>query len=305
MVAATDLVEIDATALPRLAQTISAAPPPPPWGDPHLVDAPAETVAGWTLLLSALNFCFWDDEPRWRVGGRDGYLALVIALRRAHDDGVPLADPRHWTRWSVDDLAAALRGDPGGPPAPPLLAERHAVARELGTWLVETHDASALSALARSGGAADFAATLAASLPGFRDVASWQGGEVAFLKRAQIAAADCAAALGGRAPAGLRDRTELTAFADYKVPQVLRHEGVLRYAPALADAVDSRCALSAGSEEEVAIRAATVVAVEALTAALRADGDPVCAADVDARLWWRGQEVAGMAPYHRVRTIWY
>src|SRR5258708_6207322 len=91
-----------------LARQPTAAPP---WGEPHLVDAPAEQVAGWTLLLSALNFCFWQEEPRWRVGGHDGYLALALALRRAHDAGVPVSDPAWYARWSVDDLRAVLLGD--------------------------------------------------------------------------------------------------------------------------------------------------------------------------------------------------
>ena len=47
--------------------------------------------------------------------------------------------------------------------------------------------------------------------------------------------------------------------ADYRVPVVLRELGVLQYAPALAAAVDSRRELAPGSQEEVEIRAATVV----------------------------------------------
>ncbi len=58
--------------------------------------------------------------------------------------------------------------------------------------------------------------------------------------------------------------------ADYRVPVVLRELGVLRYAPALAEAVDSRRELTAGSQEEVEIRAATVEAVERLRRAMQA-----------------------------------
>jgi hypothetical protein len=281
-----------------------ADPDPPPWGEPHLVDADAETVAGWTLLLSALNFCFWQDEPRWRVAGADGYMALVHALRRGHDAGVPLARPVHWTRWGVEDLAAVLQGDVGGAALPPLLAERHAVARELGVWLVEEHGGSALHALAAAPDAAEFAQDLAATLRGFRDVAEYHGFRVPLLKRAQIAARDCGAALGSRCPAGLRDRSGLTAFADYKLPQVLRAAGALVYASPLAARVDAREELRAGAEEEVEIRACTVVAVRHLTALLRGHGRHLDATEVDGMLWWRGQGIAAQ-PYHRVRTIWY
>src|SRR5258708_5715368 len=108
-------VRIDDDALGALAEALSGeAASAPAWGAPHLVvaDASAEAVAGWTLLLSALNFSFWQDEPRWRVSGFDGYMAMAHALRRGWDAGVPLAEPAHWVRWSVADLAAVLRGDP-------------------------------------------------------------------------------------------------------------------------------------------------------------------------------------------------
>ena len=46
---------------------------------------------------------------------------------------------------------------------------------------------------------------------------------------------------------------------DYRVPVVLRELGVLHYAPSLAAAVDSKQEIAPGSQEEVEIRAATVV----------------------------------------------
>jgi Queuosine salvage protein len=298
-------VRLDEAELGRLADELGGGPPsPPPWGDDHLDEGGAEVRAGWTLLLSALNFCFWEDEPRWRVEGADGYLALATALRRAHRRGVPVARPAWYAGFAVEHLAAVLRGDPGGPPAPPLLAERHAVATELGTWLVAEHGGSALAPLAEARSASQLAVRLATRLPGFRDVAVHRGEPVALLKRAQIAAHDCGLALGGDAPAGLRDRSDLTAFADYKVPQVLRAAGALVYAPELAARVDARAELPAGSEPEVEIRALTVVAVDRLAARLAGRDRALDAPGVDTLLWWRGQGLA-WPPYHRTRTVWY
>jgi hypothetical protein len=215
-----------------------------------------------------------------------------------------VAQPAEYARWSVEELAGVLRGDPGGPATPPLLAERHAVAAELGAWLVEEHRGSALSPLLAAPSAVALAAALATRLRGFRDVALHRGEPVALLKRAQIAAHDCGLALGDDAPAGLRDRRGLTAFADYKVPQVLRAAGALVYAPELAAAVDSRTELAAGSEPEVEIRALTVVAVDRLAALLAERGRVLDPPAIDTLLWWRGQGLR-QPPYHRCRTIWY
>jgi hypothetical protein len=299
-------VRISDARLGVLAEELVSAPPPPSWEWPHLGvdDAPAETVACWTLLLSALNFCFWQDEPRWRVDGADGYMALAHALRRAYDDGVAVASPAVWASWSVADLGSVLRGDRGGPSAPPMLASRHAVAAELGAWLRDSHGGSGIAALGEAGSAFEFAQILAGTLRLFRDVAEYRGRRVPLLKRAQIAAHDCGLALGASAPPGLRDRSGLTAFADYKLPQVLRAAAVFEYSPSLAATVDARVELQPDAEEEVEIRAATVVAVDRLVALLRSRGRNVDAPQVDGLLWWRGQGLRAQ-PYHRVRTIWY
>jgi len=56
----------------------------------------------------------------------------------------------------------------------------------------------------------------------------------------------------------------LTTFADYRVPQVLRHWKILVYAPSLANKVDNYIELQKSSYDEISIRSATVVAVEEL-----------------------------------------
>ena len=43
-------------------------------------------------------------------------------------------------------------------------------------------------------------------------------------------------------------------FADYRVPQILRHVGILRYSPALCARVDARTEVPFASDEETEIR---------------------------------------------------
>jgi hypothetical protein len=51
-------------------------------------------------------------------------------------------------------------------------------------------------------------------------------------------------------------------FADYVVPAVLRHWGILTCSQALVKMLDSLQELPSGSEEEVELRACTITAVE-------------------------------------------
>jgi len=138
------------------------------------------------------------------------------------------------------------------------------------------------------------------------DVATLDGHTVAFYKRAQLAAAMLYEAFEGKGLGDLRRTEELSMFADYKLPQVLRRLSILRYAPHLAERVDRREPLATGSREEVEIRAATVWAGDLVRQAIVPRFPQVTALHVDYWLWRAGQvQGPDVRPYHRARTIYY
>ncbi len=75
-------------------------------------------------------------------------------------------------------------------------------------------------------------------------------------------------AFEGKGLGTISDFDQLTAFADYKLPQLLRYQGVMVYIPELAAPVDAYQEIVAGSAPEIEIRAGTVWAVELLRRAL-------------------------------------
>lgn len=117
-----------------------------------------------------------------------------------------------------------------------------------------------------------------------------------YLKKAQIAVSAVAGWLNGR---GAAVRCETTAFADYQVPRVLRALGVLRYSGNLSDAIATGELVPSRSDEESAIRAATILAVERIA---RKHG--VSSAEVDTALWC-SQEVAAGDRFHLTLTTDY
>jgi hypothetical protein len=211
-------------------------------------------------------------------------------------------DPAALAEMTEADLADILAGEG----TIPLLAERAANLRELGAGLRDHWGGSVALFIEAAGGSAPrLARLLARDFASFDDVATYAGREVRFYKRAQIAVADLWGALGGQGLGAFRDLEHLTAFADYKVPQVLRRLGILVYDAHLAGLVDSRAELPPGSAEEVEIRAATIWGVEELRRALAAAGRSVRAFEIDWYLWEEGQRVRDDRPYHRTRTIYY
>lgn len=308
------LVTLDAAAAQHLAEQWSQQPWPSVATDfaaMHFNDG-AERTANWMLLVDALNFCFWGEpgEPRWSVEWHgatwNGYYALAAALTRAMEEGIPLADAAFLAELSTSQLAHVLRPTPGCPSIP-LFDERLANAREVGQVLIERYSGQMVRAIeAADYDAVALALLLARDFPSFADIAEWNEQPVPFLKRAQICVADLHTMFGGKGWGALHGIERLTAFADYKLPQMLRREGVLFYEPELAEMIESYTLIPAGADAEVEIRAATVWAIELLRQGLaRADVQQTASA-IDYRIWLESQATPpDDVPYHRTRTIYY
>lgn len=277
----------------------------------HFNDGSWRTL-NWMLLTDALNFCFWGDpgQPRWAVEYRgqisDGYWAETASLLRALDEGRPLWDAAYLAELSAEELRAIFRPIPGAS-AIPLLAERLANACEVGRVLQARYAGRFDRAVEAAGGSAvALVRRIIADFPSFQDVAYLRGAEVRFYKRAQICVADIHGTFGGQGWGQFHDLEQLTAFADYKLPQILRREGAISYAPALAERIARLALLPPGSQEEVEIRAATIWAVELLRRALGVLGIQARASEIDYRLWTLSQTKSPAdLPYHRTRTIYY
>ncbi|MEA2169002.1 MAG: hypothetical protein QOF76_2302 [Solirubrobacteraceae bacterium] len=234
----------------------------------HRLDAPPEEVARYVLVLDAINFgSGWFGELGIDTNG------LTQALT---DRGVP------WTAGELRTLRPADVAETLGLNARHELTHLYATAlRQLGDWL---GDAPLVDRLGDSAQA--FAAELVAGMSFFADPG--------FHKRAQIAANDLVLA----GVAAFADVDSLTVFADNLLPHVLRHDGVLEYAPALAERIDAGEALEHGSVPEREIRACTVYVCELL--AQRAG---VPARTLDNWLWHRGLDLPGTP--HRCLTVAY
>jgi hypothetical protein len=257
---------------------------PPAWDHRRHYSGRTARTRLYIVVLDTVNFCFW--------GATGGYWRLAEGVRDAFLAGDDLADPE---RLAVLDAPALERwtGELT------LMEERAAALRELGRVALDELDGD-LEQLIEST-ATGTAAGLSRRLGSFRDVAVYDGREVPLLKRAQITAAD----LAGAGLADFPDLAALTCFADYKLPQALRHLGALNYSEPLARRVDDWRELEAGEPAEVEIRAATVVCVERLRDELAAAGRQLNAIEVDWMLWAFSQELYPVRPHHRTRTVFY
>lgn len=118
---------------------------------------------------------------------------------------------------------------------------------------------------------------------------------------------------------------ELTMFADYRVPQILHHLRIISYSPHLTSLLENREPIAHGSTEELAIRAGSILGVEAVREEMvrlaRERGEEgvadVSSVLIDFYLWDLAKRIEGgdeviegiatqpMLPPHRTRSIWY
>ncbi len=300
-------VSIDHTRAQTVARVLSLRPVPiPAWNfEHHFFDGTERTVT-YLFLLDALNFSFW-GEPKWTVKhvhrDLDGYWALAAALKHATERDAAILDAQHLATITPQELARVLQGTV----EIPLFIERWRNAQELGRVLCEHFDGSAARLVEHANGdASQLARLVATNFSSFNDTTLYNGRAVNFFKRAQILAGDLYGSFGGEKWGTFKNLGDLTAFADYKLPQILRAWGVLRYAPDLAKRVDKKIPLAKDSPEEIEIRASMVWAVEILRAELSKNNRNLNSVQMDWFLWEASQgNVKGMKPYHRVRTIYY
>lgn len=298
-------VRIDAQRLDDLVLRLAEDPPATPSLDPahHALADPAHTLA-YVVTLDAINFgSGWFPLLRKRPG-LSGYFTIATSLKQRFERDGPWS-ARELAAFDARECARVFGQDAEGGAAELMQLFARAL-RDLGTSLEKRFGGSFDALVGEARQSAAKLVAILCEMPCYRDVSRYAGEEVAFYKRAQLTAADLHAAFDGCGPGRFGDLEALTIFADNLVPHVLRREGVLRYAPELAQRIDREELLSAGSAEEVEIRACALHAVECCVASLRSRGVDTTAQRLDYWLWNRGQLPEMKAhPRHRARTVYY
>jgi hypothetical protein len=250
------------------------------------------------FLENVVNFCFWAEKghEKWKVEYNgtedDGASALRLVFERAISEGVPILDAEYLSRLTTDQVREIFR--PSNGVEIPLLEKRHENLVEAGRVLLEKYDGYYSNLLKDSNyDAILITKTTIENFKSFDD--SYEG--VNFYKRAQLNAFDIAQIPSDNK---ITNTESLTAMADYKLPQLLRFMGVLKYSDELAHKIDNWELIESGSREEIEIRSATIWATELVSQKLG-----ISAGLADRAIWWLSRELEINQLYHRTYSIYY
>jgi hypothetical protein len=299
-------VSLNEDAVRRWAEQVSQEELAPPAHDllAHL-PGDQDQLANLVLLIDSLNFCFWSDDPirfEWRGKTYERFNAMLVSLMLAAKYERRWCDAEFWVEVPGEELREVLSGT--GELL--LLDERERIVRETGRTLIERFDGQFTNAIDSVNEKAwPLAVLLMTNFDSFRDVSNYHGKPVYFLKRAQICALDISIAFESHGLPPLKGVEELAAFADYRLPQTLRHLGILELSPEFAQAIEQEREIPRDSDEEIEIRAATIEAVERMRKELEAVGKSAPTWRIDWYLWMSSHADEVTVNHHRTRTVCY
>jgi hypothetical protein len=261
------------------------------------------------FLEDTVNFCFWaeKDKPKWQIEWpigstiNGGYYGLVGCYKRAFAEKTPILDANYLSSITLEQVKHFFRGKDGT--EIPLIDKRLDNFREAGKVLLKKYRGHFIHTLEDSKfDTVGLVKEIVDNFTSFRDSALYNNKRINFLKRAQLAANDLSFLSEYNKKGNLKNLNELTAFADYKIPQILRMFGVISYSKRLGDKIDNYVLIPAGSREETEIRAATIWAVELI----RQKMDKYSARMIDNAIWLASQDLSKETkPYHRTYTVFY
>jgi len=300
---------------------LAATPPPADWGvvvDHDAIGALADRWVDDAFPLPAFDYPGTPtnrDESTWF-----DYVVRAVSVLAC------LWPPEGEAMWAVEHDGVWLDDAPGifatcsrqladpdyqlfaGRGTLQLIPERLAILEQVDQVVADRWQGTALNLVAEADrNGTKIAAALTETMPGYYDRPTTELGVLPFDKLSHLAAAIMAAGVGW-SKAGFTGYDDFPVYPDYMLPRVFRHTGVMVYEPALADRIDRRQLIEADSNEEHALRWATVYSGAALRAALAERGNPVTAPALDYRLWFEavlGPDADSFGEHHRTVTLRY
>lgn len=259
------------------------------------------------LVFDSLSFSYWGD-PTWTIEypgkkSNSASFCLIYCIKRALDEGKPILDPKYLAKLNRVELANILRANV----EIPLLDERLKTINQVGSVLTKKYNADFSNMINEAGkDASKMVKLIVENFPSFDDTSVYKGKTIFFYKRAQLLASDINLVFDKKGYGEFKNTNEITAFADYKLPQVLRKLGIFSYTQELAEKIDHKILIPKGSEEEVEIRANTIWAVELIKEKVREKIPDIDSVRVNDHLWLSSGKIPTTEkPYHRARTTAY
>lgn len=263
-----------------------------------------------STYFNALNYCFWAElgKPKWNVivDGQelDGGIAVMKYIESLYLNNSQFKSPcalknlkyQDFRKLFTTNIEISLIKERYG-----FLVDTARVLCDLGTdvYLEEILHRASL-------GAGALLEYIEKTIPHLTDISMYKENELNFGKRHQLLVSVMINDIETFNGVIIEGKNILTGFADYKVPQLLRNLGIIVYSDDLAERINRGELIPHGSNQEIEIRMASVIAIEKIRGALDEKGIKKNSAEIDSLIWLSSQNIEGVVEnYHRSYTTNY
>lgn len=266
-----------------------------------------EHYLNYILLFASINFCFWGDteDNEWGVITNGEQTKRTTALETALLNYY-YTDPSRFEFQTIKDLRLVdfIKILQGGENLK-YTQLRWIFLSETFSILGNMYDGKVQNLLESANHDSEkILKIVTKTFPSFRDISLYEDFEVPFLKRAQV----FISSIHNISNKGfeIKNIQGLTAFADYRLPQYLRHKKILQYVPRLCEMIDNNIKIPQGSPEEVEIRANTIVAIEKIRIELKKlSKKEITSSLIDNYIWNISRAERNMKPHHKTESFFY
>jgi hypothetical protein len=260
------------------------------------------------LIITRTGFCFWNAEKtRWHYtlsdGSKDkGQFAFIQAWLDYFNGDISRLDLAKLANLSLTEFKNIFQGGEGLY----FIEERHKYVQFIAEYFLENWNGKIDKFVLDAGHSAEkLLEKLIMALPIFDDFVEYKGERVKFWKLAQLFIYELINEFPDHEIGKFLDINYLTALADYKVPQLLEANGVLEYADELNKKIVGKRLIEAGSQEEVEVRSATIVAVDLLYKAYQDKGGNLKMPKFENLLFMTAKGTKFDKPYHLAKSLYY
>jgi len=255
------------------------------------------------LIFASINFAFWGSNLQYRRKGLNhlGSLAVMMGLYDRWKTISQLITTNQIEKFSASDFNHIIDKQPIL-----LLQERVNLIKQTGHALFNKLNNSYLNLLEKVH--YDISKIVTATIkliPSFKDWSRYNGKTIIFNKRIQalISHLYYLAELKHK----IHDINILTGLADYRLPQLFRHLGIIKYVKSLEQTVDKQIELKHNSPQEIEIRCFTLWIIELMKKQLLSiTGNQYSAIQIDNYFWWISRNShCIIQPHHRSISIYY
>ncbi|MBP2245826.1 queuosine salvage family protein [Paenibacillus xylanexedens] len=260
------------------------------WNDRHLLDSnDVEEIAQFFFIGNSINYKFWynSSQQKYKYKNYTGSAAMWASMK----DKKKLIN--------LESIASGNNIEMILDPLLPMRTERTKSLLEAGEVLLDSFSGSVLKLCDQAEWhAPTIVEIITEHFPMWKD----QQRKIKFNKRAQLFVAMLHGKLG--AESKIRDIDKLSCLADYQLPRVLRHFGVLNYSNKLTQTIDNEILICRDSDLEIEIRLATIEAMDLICDELKIKHNlRVSPIQLDYILWAQAKGIS--KPHHLTPTIAY